>query len=371
MKRLVLVGGGHAHVEVLRRFARSPLPGVEVTLINASRHTVYSGMLPGLVAGHYGWRACHMDLAVLSRLSRAPLLRDIAIGLDLERKSVRCADAVEVPYDIVSIDVGSVPNTYAIQQSTQHGLPVRPVERFLTAWGGLVYEAGERALSIAIVGAGVGGVELCLAMQHRLLQRAPQHPARFTVVSATTEILPDQAGRVRRRFERVLRARGVAVKTGSRVVGADDSCLLLEGGDQVRADRIIWVTGPAAPRWLGESGLRTDAAGFVLTDDCLRSLSHPEVFAVGDLATTVNRTRPKSGVYAARQGPPLAENLRLVLRGHPPRTFEPHPIALQLISTGDRYAIASWSALSVEGAWVWRWKDWIDRRFMARYGPAG
>jgi selenide,water dikinase len=371
MKRLVLVGGGHAHVEVLRRFARSPVPGVEVTLINASRHTVYSGMLPGLVAGHYGWRACHIDLAVLSRLSRTHLLRDIAIGLDLDRKAVRCADAVEVPYDIVSLDVGSVPNTYAIQRSSQHGLPVRPVDRFLTAWGGLLHEAAERALSIAIVGAGLGGVELCLAMQHRLLRQAPQHPARFTVISATTEILPEQVRSVRRRFERVLCDRGVAVKTGSRVLGADDSGLLLEGGGQVCADRVIWVTGPAPPRWLGDSGLRTDAAGFVLTDDCLRSLSHPEVFAVGDLATTVNRARPKSGVYAARQGPPLAENLRLVLRGHPARTFEPPSIQLQFISTGDRYAIASWGALSVDGAWVWRWKDWIDRQFMARYAPAG
>lgn len=370
MKRLVLLGGGHAHVEVLRRFARSPLTGVDVTLINATRHTVYSGRLPGLVAGHYGWRACHIDLAVLSRQSRAHLLRDIAIGIDLERKSVRCADAVEVPYDIVSIDVGSVPNLPALQQAS-HDLPVRPVERFLAAWDGLIYEAGERPLHIAIVGAGAGGVELCLAMQHRLRQRAPRYPARFTVISAAAEILPDHAGSVRDRFDKVLRARGVEVKRGSRVVGADERGLLLEGGEHVHADKVIWVTGPAAPRWLGECGLRTDANGFVVTDDCLRSLSHPEVFAVGDLATTVNRVWPKSGVYAARQGPPLAENLRLVLRGHPPRTFEPSALALHFVSTGDRNAVASLGAVSVEGPWVWRWKDWVDRQFMLRYAPAG
>jgi selenide, water dikinase len=371
MKRLVLVGGGHAHVEVLRRFARSPVPGVEVTLINASRHTVYSGMLPGLVAGHYGWRACHIDLAVLARLARARLLRDIATGIDLERKSVHCADGAEVAYDIASIDVGSVSSTHGMQQASRNGLSIRPVERFLMAWDRLVHEAGAQALNIAIVGAGVGGVELCLAMQHRLRQRAQQNPVLFTVVGASAEILPDHPASVRTRFENLLRDRGVSVRSGACVVGADEEGLLLEGGQRLRADRVVWVTGPASPRWLGESGLRTDASGFVLTDDCFRSLSHPEVFAAGDAATAVNRAWPKSATHAVRQGAPLADNLRLILRGHPPRTFEPHLGAPQLIGTGDRHAIASWGPLSVQGAWVWRWKNWSDRHFMARYAAAG
>jgi selenide,water dikinase len=370
MKRLVLVGGGHAHVEVLRRFGRAPVPDVEITLISPGRHTVYSGMLPGLVAGHYGWRACHMDLEVLSRFAGARFFRDIAVGLDLERNVVHCADSVEVPYDLVSLDVGSTPNTHPIGQSARLGLPVKPVDRFLAAWDGLISEAGERDLSIAIVGAGAGGIELCLAMQYRLAQRAPHRAARFTLLTLTDAILPDHGSGVRRRVERVLRARDVAVRTRSLVVGVEEHELLLDGGDRVPADQFVWVTGPAAPRWLGDSGLRTDTAGFVLTDDCLRSISHPQVFAAGDAATMASFARPKSGVYAVRQGPPLAENLRLVLRGQQPRVFEPQPTALQLISTGNRYAIASWGGLSAEGAWVWRWKDWIDRRFMARYRVA-
>lgn len=370
MKRLALVGGGHAHVEVLRRLGCAPVPDVEITLISPDRHTVYSGMLPGLVAGHYGWRACHMDLEVLSRFAGARFFRDIAIGLDLERKVVHCADSVEVPYDVVSLDVGSSPNTHAIGRSARLGLPVKPVDRFLAAWDGLISEAGERDLSIAIVGAGAGGVELCFAMQYRLAQRAPHRAARFTLLTLTDAILPDHGSGVRRRVERVLRAREVAVRTRSLVVGVDEHELLLDGGDRVPADQFVWVTGPAAPRWLGDSGLRTDTEGFVLTDDCLRSISHPDVFAAGDAATMASYARPKSGVYAVRQGPPLAENLRLVLRGQPPRAFEPQPTALQLISTGNRYAIASWGGLSAEGAWVWRWKDWIDRRFMARYRVA-
>jgi selenide, water dikinase len=367
VKRLVLVGGGHAHVEVLRRFGLRREPGVQVTLINTSRHTVYSGMLPGLVAGHYGWRACFIDLEVLARLTGARLLRDIAVGLDLERKLVRCADGAEVPYDVVSVDVGSVANIPPVPQSDRHAMPVKPVQRFLSAWDGLVHEAGDRELNLVVVGAGAAGVELCLSMQYRLQQRIPHHRAKFCVITFTANILPDHNARVRSRMERVLRARGVAIRTDSCVVRMDERNLVLENGVAVPADYVVWATGPAAPRWLRDSGLRTDDRGFVLIDDSLRSLSHPDVFAAGDVATMVHHARPKSGVYAVRQGPPLASNLRAALRGDLPRVFEPQSVALQLITTGDRNAIASWGPLHAEGGWVWRWKDRIDRRFMRRY----
>lgn len=373
MRRLVLVGGGHAHVEVLRRFGRSPPVGVELTLISASRHTVYSGMLPGLVAGHYGWRACHIDLALLSRFARAHFLRDIAVGLDLERQRVRCADAVEVPYDIVSLDVGSVGAALPGQPSDGGGPPshaaisVRPVERFLVAWDGVVQQAMTRALRVVVVGGGPGGVELCLAMQYRLRERAPQHSAQFAIVTDAQAILADHNAGVRARFERVLRERGVTVLTGRRAGAMRDGRLAFDGGESIAADYVVWASGPAAPRWLRESGLNADADGFALVDDCLCSTSHPNVFAAGDIATMLHHARPKSGVYAVRQGPPLAENLRLALREHPPRTYEPQSNALQLITSGDRCAVASWGGMSAEGAWVWRWKNWIDRRFMERY----
>ncbi len=367
MKRLVLVGGGHAHVEVLRRFGLQREAGVEITLINTSRHTVYSGMLPGLIAGHYGWRACFIDLEVLARFAGARLLRDIAIGLDLERKLVRCADAAEVGYDIASVDVGSVPATPALASPDRQGLPVRPVQRFISAFDGFVHQAGDRELHLVVVAADAAGIELCLSMQYRLQQRVPHNRVRFSVIESSADILPDHNAGVRKRVRRVLQARGVAVRTGSRVVGMDDRGLMLEGGDVMPADQIIWATGPAAPRWLGDSGLRTDDSGFVMIDDSLRALSHPNVFAVGDIAAMVHHPRTRSGVHAMRQGPQLAANIRLALRGDTPRAFEPQSVALQVITTGDRNAIAFWGPLRAEGRWVWRWKDRIDRRFMRRY----
>ena len=370
MKRLVLVGGGHAHVEVLRRFGHRPVPDVDITLISPGRNTVYSPMLPGLVAGHYGWRACHIDLEVLSRFAGARFLRDIAVGIDLGRKVVRCADGVEVPYDVVSLDVGSAPDVHSISDAGRVTLPRKPVDRFLAAWDGVVQSAGERDLSMAIIGADVESVELCLAMQYRLRQRAPHRRARFTLL-AQYDILSRQNAGVRRRLERILRERNVSVRTRSVVAAFGERELVLEDGDRVAADRAVWIAGQSAPRWLGDSGLRADAAGFVLTDECLRCLSHADVFAVGDVAAMTGYAEPASGVRAVRQGEPLADNLRLVLRDQPPRAVEHHAVALQLIGTGDNYAIAAWGALSLEGAWVWRWKDSIDRRFIARYRVAG
>ena len=370
MKRLLLVGGGHAHVEVLRRFGHSPMPDVDITLISPGRNTVYSAMLPGLVAGHYGWRACHIDLEVLSRFAGARFLRDIAVGIDTERQVVRCADTIEVPYDVVSLDVGSAPDVHSIGNAGRVALPRKPVDRFLAGWDGVVQSAGERDLSMAVIGADVESVELCLAMQYRLAQRAPHRQVRFTLLGLDDGILSRQNAGVRRRLRRILRERNVSVRARSVVAAVGEHELVLEDGDRVAADRAVWIAGRSAPRWLGEGGLRTDTAGLVLTDECLRCVGHAYVFAVGDAAATSGYAEPTSGVRAVRQGPPLAENLRLVLRGQPPRAVEHHAAGLQLIGTGDHYAIASWGGLSAEGAWVWRWKDSIDRRFVDRYRVA-
>jgi selenide,water dikinase len=132
-------------------------------------------------------------------------------------------------------------------------------------------------------------------------------------------------------------------------------------------DAALWATGAAPAAFLRETGLALDAGGFVEIDATLRSTSHPEVFAAGDVASMRGTPRPKSGVYAVRQGPPLARNLAAALAGGALAAYRPQREALALITTGERYAVATRGGLTLQGAWVWRWKDWIDRRFMARY----
>jgi selenide,water dikinase len=365
VKRLVLVGGGHSHVEVLRRFALRPLAGTELILVSPGRFTPYSGMLPGLVAGHYSFEQCHIDLEHLAAWANARFHTDRVTGLDLQAKRARCEGGAVLDYDLLSLDIGSTPPVADIRGAQRYGVPVKPVERFLAAWREILADAGRRTVHLLTVGGGAGGVELTLAMQHHARQAGAR--AAFCIVTDSDAILPGHAAGVRGRMERVMRTRDVTCHVRSRVTEIDAGLARLADGSPIPANHVIWATGASAPAWLREAGMATDPHGFVLVGETLQSRSHPEVFAAGDVATMERHPRPKSGVYAVRQGPPLAENLRRALTGERLQPHLPQPIALALISTGDRHAIASWGPIAWEGDWVWRWKDRIDRRFMARY----
>lgn len=366
-RRLLLVGGGHSHVEVIRRWGLAPEPGVTATLVSPDRYAPYSGMLPGFVAGHYRFGDCHIDLEALCRRSGVVRVENALSAIDLTRRVVRCKDGAEHAYDVVSLDTGSTPVLAPIPGATKFGMPVKPVARFLAHWATLRAAAGAATadMDVAVVGAGAAGVEMALAMQYRI--HADGGRAHFTLVGDGPTILTSHPAGVQRRFAAILRARGITVRLHAPVRRAEEDGLLLAGGERLRADHVIWITGAAAPAWARDCGLQTDAAGFIAVDAHLQSLSHPGVFAAGDVATMTCTPHPKSGVYAVRQGPPLAENLRRALRGAPLLRYHPQRMALALISTGDRYAVASYGPLSVQGNWVWRWKDRIDTAFMRRY----
>jgi selenide, water dikinase len=366
-KRMLLIGGGHSHVEVIRRWGLAPETGVTLTLVSPDRYTPYSGMLPGFIAGHYRHADCHIDLEALCLGAGVTRIAANTSAIDFAARVARCDAAPDQPFDVLSIDTGSTPVLAPIPGAERHGIPVKPVAQFLARWAALREQALRAAspLHIALVGAGAAGVEVVLAMQHRI--SADGGRAQFTLIGDGPTILAAHPQGVRRRFMAVLRARNIALRLDAPVERAEDGALLLRGGEQLAADAVIWVTGAAAPAWPRESGLQTDAAGFIAIDAHLQSLSHPGVFAAGDVASMQHSPMPKSGVYAVRQGPPLTENLRRALRGEPLIEYRPQPRALALISTGNRYAVASYGPFALAGAWVWRWKDHIDTAFMQRY----
>lgn len=374
VKDLVLVGGGHSHVTVLKRFGMKPMPGVRLTVICRDVHTPYSGMLPGFIAGHYTYDDIHIDLGPLARFANARLYHDEVIGLDLAEKKVHCRNRPDVAYDILSINIGSTPSFGGVPGADTFTVPVKPIYNFLSRWQQLVERvvATDGPLRIGIVGAGAGGVEMTLAMQYRLqhLRAEAGHPPEqltFALFSSAPGILPTHNPRVQAKFQSILQQRGIAVHTSCRISAVEKDGLRGPQGESYALDEILWVTNAAAQAWLGEAGLRVDAQGFVQVNDALQSLSHPEVFAAGDVAAVAQHPREKAGVFAVRQGPPLEENLRCALLGKSPRPFTPQQRFLSLISTGDAYAVASRGNWSLSGRWVWRWKDWIDRRFMEKF----
>jgi selenide, water dikinase len=374
LKDVVLVGAGHSHVTVLRMFGMKPIPGVRLTLISREVHTPYSGMLPGLIAGHYGFDDAHIDTGPLTRFAGARLYQDEVVDLDLAGRHVICRRRPPVPYDLLSLNIGSTPNTADVPGASEHAIPVKPIDGFLQRFEALQARvlARKGRAAVALVGAGAGGVELLLAVEHRLRQSVTRAGfdaggLSFVLISDVADILPSFPAAFRARFHAILAARGIAVITGAPVTRVEAGRLMLAGYGPVAADEILWTTQAAPARWLAKAGLPLDARGFLRVDETLRVAGHDNVFAAGDTIAFSGRELPKSGVYAVRAGPALAENIRRTLTGRSLRRFRPQREALYLVSTGGRHAVGARNGLVVEGAWVWRWKDWIDRRFMRKF----
>lgn len=372
---LVLLGGGHAHVEVLRAFGMRPEPGLRLTVIGRDLHTPYSGMLPGMIAGHYDFDEAHIDLAPLCRFAGARLYRDSAIRVDPGARLVYCADRPPVRYDTLSIDTGATPSFAGAAGAAEHAIPVKPIDRFAARWAMLrkTVLAGDRQQTIGVVGAGAGGVELLLSARHALRQAllaGGGDPGRvdFHLFAAGDEVLPGMNRTARQIFGNRLAAGKVVLHDRFRVAEVQRDAVLAADGRRVAVDHLLWVTSAAAAAWPRESGLACTDDGFIRVDSRLQSVSHPGIFAAGDIATMDGAPRPKAGVFAVRQGPPLAENLRAAAVGRGLRRHRPQKRYLGLISTGPRHAVAVWGPFALAGDWVWRWKDRIDRRFMQRYG---
>ena len=374
LKDLVLVGGGHAHVTVLKKFAMRPVPGVRITLICRDLQAPYSGMLPGYIAGHYTFDEAHIDLVPLSRFAGARFFHDEVVGLDTDNKRLICRDRPDVSYDVLSINVGSAPDISAVPGAAANVTPVKPIDGFVTNWQSLCERVLRRqgGVRIGIVGAGAGGVELALAAQYRLKQllagKWPDNVApEFHLVTDADDVLTTHNRFVRAKFRRVLTERKINVHARHKVIEVRPGGLQCANGATFELDEILWVTMARAQTWPAKAGLDVDEQGFIKVNNTLESVSHPDIFAAGDIAHVVNHPRPKSGVFAVRQGPPLSSNVRRKLLGRPLKPFFPQREFLSLISTGDKYAIASRSWWALEGRWVWIWKDWIDRRFMHKF----
>lgn len=371
MKRLVLLGGGHAQVQVVEAFATEAPPDTAVVLINRSRLTPYSGMLPGLIAGHYTHAECHIDLAWLCAQAHATFVEQEAIDLDLAAGKVRCADGSMHPYDILSIDTGSTPPLDAVPGASEYALPVKPIEGFLVQASAIVAACrAPGAHDIALVGGGAAGFEVLLGLVYRIKRQTSGNAGvHFHWITDSAEILPTFSARVRAVALRLLKQQDVTLHSGAPVTRVLRNALELANGKHIVTQHAIWVTGAQPAAMFAKTGLNTDARGFIKVDACLRSTSHPNVFASGDVANVVEHPRPKAGVFAVRQGPPLTRNLRLALAGLAPLPFVPQEHFLVILSAGERYAIATKAGFALEGRWVWTWKDWIDRRFMARFQP--
>lgn len=352
VRDLVLVGGGHAHIQVLRRFGMQPAPGIRLSLISPQVDTPYSGMLPGCVAGTYTAEDIHINLVRLCQFAGARYLHATVNGLDLENRRVSMVGRPDLRFDLLSINCGATP-AVAEQASA-----VKPISTFLPRW----QSACERLQGgghLVLIGAGAGGVELALAARSALPETV-----RITLVGP--DILPGRGAGARKVVERTFARRAIEWVCDRVVKQAADE-VHLASGQTLAADEVFWVTGVAAPEWIQQSGLQTDDAGFMSVNPHLQSVSHPEVFGAGDAVDLAGQSRPKSGVFAVREGPVLAANLRSALENEPLKRYRAQRKHLALLGLGDGRALAVRGSWAAQGRVWWQLKQWIDLRFMQKF----
>ncbi len=371
-QRIVLLGGGHAHVEVVRRIGLARIP-CEVILVSPARYSPYSGMLPGYVAGRYAFEDFHIDLEALCARANVDFHAGTAVDIAVAARHVSLADGSILAYDILSLDIGSTPSLPA---GVSEGVAVKPISNFANK---LVFldtkvRSSSTRFQIAVVGQGVAGVEIAFALNQRF-RGAPvstgDDPEGVDIIllGRGPEILPERSARARRFVAAALERARIEIRHGFDACSFENGVLRSSDGRMLVADECVWTTSSAAPGWLRQTGLSLDDSGFVRVDENLRSPSHPQVFAAGDVAALAD-PRPKAGVFAVRQGPVLADNLIATLTGRPFVAFMPQRSWLALVSLGDGRTVADKWGLAVAGRWVSAWKHWNDTRFIRRYAPS-
>lgn len=363
-RELVLIGGGHTHALVLRSWAMKPVPGVRLTLINPGPAAPYSGMLPGMVAGHYRQEDLQIDLVRLARVAGARLVLGRATGIDRDTRLITVPGHAEIYYDIASVDIGITSDLPDLPGFIQHATPAKPLGAFADRWEAFVSTATGTSPRVLVIGAGVAGVELALAASHRLAKAGLA--GQVDLVEAGPNALRDIGDGARRALLAQLVHHGVTLHTDARIDAVLEDGVRLQGGRMLPADLVIGAAGARPQGWLADTGLKLHD-GFITIGPDLTSLNDPAIYAVGDCAHMGYAPRPKAGVYAVRQAPVLLHNLRADLTGGTRRSYQPQSDYLKLISTGSQRAVADKFGLRLEGGWLWRWKNRIDQRFMAQF----
>lgn len=367
---IVILGAGHTNAHVLRMWKMQPIPRARLTCISNFPVATYSGMMPGTLAGQYDREQMEVDLVRLCAASGVRLILDSVVGLDCQRRQLLFERRPPLDFDWLSIGIGSQPAR--AEDAADVALAVKPMQTFLERLDARLANAsraaGRGGPQIAVIGAGAAGFEVACCLDQRLHKGLPAERPTLHLVDGGAEILSGATARVRDLATRELQRRGIQVSLGAAVERINEQRELeFSSGDRLAVDLAIWTTSAQPPSLLARFDLPTDDRGFLLTRDTLQSTGCDAVFVVGDSGTMENQRRPKAGVFAVRQGPILWENLRRAVQGDALRPFRAQGDFLRILNTGDGRAIASYRGLSAHRPWCWRLKDWIDRRFMAKY----
>ena len=363
---VAFIGGGHAHALALKAWGMNPVPGARLTLIDPNPKAPYTGMLPGLVAGHYRRDELEIDLVRLARHAGARLVLGKVEGIDRTNRTIKVAGRADIAYDLASINIGSSSKLRNIPGFDEHASPAKPLDRFADEWEKFASSVAEGVAPprATVVGGGVAGVELALAMGHRLA-KTESVGAEISILEAKEDLLSELGPRARSLVKAQISRMGIRVLTSERIAAFHPGRVETKSGKSIECGFAAVAAGATAQNWLNDAGIELEN-GFVVVDDELRSTSDPSIYAVGDCAHFGAAPLPKAGVYAVRQAPILLRNLRADLTGGSRRPYRPQRDFLRLVSIGEQRAVGQRFGVGVCGKAVWRFKDRIDRKFMRK-----
>ena len=372
-KNLVLVGGGQTHAPVLKKLGMKPTTNYKITLISNNSIVPYSGMLPGYIAGTYTKEECMIDLRHISNYVGAVFVQGDVVGLDLINKFVFLENRPPIPYDILSLNVGIVPNLDSVV-GKEYVTPIKPAISFFYTWIEILsrIRKGEfgNNFRVGILGAGAGGIEVAFAMHSRLTSIIPN--LEIHIFQRTKEILTGTNDGVRKKILQSLTEKKIQLHLNQEIckITKNKNVLVAKTlhGNLFDLDFIVGSVKAKTLDWIENTELKKDENGFVLVNEFLQSVSHPDVFAVGDIASMQKYPRPKAGVFAVRQSLPLYKNIIHSLKEEVLEEYIPQKNFLTLMNTGDGNAIASRGNISLgKSKWIWEWKNWIDLGFMQKF----
>jgi selenide,water dikinase len=377
---LVLLGGGHANIQVLKMLAMNPIGGLRITLISDQTHSPYSGMIPGYLAGYYSYDECHFDLRRICEELGQRFIKAKIIGIDPQRKKIQLENRAEVSYDCASINVGIAPKSieHTSAEAALRLIPLKPISRFIAHWGRLMADLkaykGSESLQIAVVGAGASGVEISIIL--KMLIDQYQWNAEVSLIHRHDYLVSVKDRSAQRKLSKTLQDLGVKVLQNTQALKEQENGLVLKDDKGLIQTkdfyRVLTATQASAPQWFKNSGLPVNPDGFVKVTGNLLVVQEHDLFAAGDCIHFSPSPLKKAGVYAVRQGMVLEHNIRAYFSGKTAlETFRPKKNVLSLITIGERKALVHQDSASIlRWMWpslLWTVKDGIDRRFMKRF----
>jgi len=386
-KTLLLAGAGHAHIGMLRRLSAARLKDADtieadIHLISEQPQTIYSGMLPGWMAGHYQLHDISIDIKSLCMRAGVRFIQQSLVQVNAaSNKVVTTGDEqTDFDYDVLSLNTGadtdmrwlpdyngynehrsdSNDNVTGSANTDTDGIAIRPLSTFITQWQRILKDAQQsEKYQLAIIGAGAAAIELVMAAQVALRNINRNH--QVTLVCGENLLVgfnSDFRQRVIKQLHRhditIIQERATDYRDGK----------LSTTNKSLPINAVIAATGVIGSAWTASTDLEIEGDGFVAVNDKQQSVSHPNVFAVGDVAIRVDKYVAHSGVHSVHGGAVEADNLLAYLGDNVMKSYQPKSRTLYLLSCGDKYAIGSWGNVNLQGRWVWHLKKYIDKRFI-------